>query len=78
MKYNRIEIEKLLKDYDKVLPDDLRGAAYLLKSRGRKCIFIEQDRMQKIIMAQKDFDGIIENSGIDKNKKRNERNTTKG
>lgn len=63
-KYNRIEIDQFLKKYDKVLPDDLRGAAFLLKSRGRKCIFVEQDRMKKIIELQKQFDELKKNSDI--------------
>lgn len=63
-KYNRIEIDKFLKDYDKVLPDDLRGAALLLKSRGRKCVFVEQGRMRKIIELQKQFDELKKNSGV--------------
>ena len=52
MKYNRIRIDKFLVQYDQVLPDDLRGAALLLKSRGRKCVFVEHERMKKIIELQ--------------------------
>ena len=63
-KYNRIEIDKLLNNYDKVLPDDLRGAAILLKSRGRKCVFVEYQRMQNIIKLQEQIDEMIKNSNI--------------
>lgn len=52
MKYNRIYIDKLLYDYNDVLPDDIRDAANILKSRGRKCMFIDTIRMNRIIQLK--------------------------
>ena len=64
MRYNRIYIDKLLSEYDQVLPDDLRGAALLLKSRGRKCVFVERKRMQKIITLQNKINELKQKSDI--------------
>lgn len=52
MKYNRLYIDKLLRDYSEALPDNIREAANILKSRGRKCIFIDTERMEGIIELQ--------------------------